>query len=139
MISECVTKSSITADTAFRKILSLQGCTTFCPHVPTTLNACTIKPLPMEAGRGWMATLYSCAYLSMIHQAGLPGNLAGPPNSGTYSKAQTRLHITTSPFSSVQSNSKSNQFKSVRNHQLMSNGNLELEAPWIDILTLVVL
>ena len=34
MISECVTKSSITADTAFRKILSLQGCTT----LPTRAN-----------------------------------------------------------------------------------------------------
>ena len=26
----------------------------------------------MEAGRGWMATLYSCAYLSMIHHVTAP-------------------------------------------------------------------
>ena len=41
-------------------------------------------PLPLEAGRGWMATLYSCAYLSMMHQ--VTANSVLPrdePDSGT--------------------------------------------------------
>ena len=38
-----------------------------------------------------MATLYSCANLSMIHQVRATGdtNLEGPPNSGTYSISNT--------------------------------------------------
>ena len=31
----------------------------------------------MEAGRGWMATLYSCANLSMIHQVTAPATFSG--------------------------------------------------------------
>ena len=68
MISECVTKSSITADTAFRKIYPCRGVQLFAHTCQPTLNALAIYPLPLEAGRGWKATLYSCAYLSMMHQ-----------------------------------------------------------------------
>ena len=85
MISECVTKSSITADTAFQKIKPCRGVQLFAHTCQPTLNACTICPLPLEAGRGWMATLYSCAYVSMIHHVTATGDTSpsGAPNSGT--------------------------------------------------------
>ena len=49
-----------------------------------TLNACTISPLPLEAGRGWKATLYSCANLSMIHHVTAPA---------TYPREARKQHI----------------------------------------------
>ena len=59
------------------------------------------SPLPLEAGRGWMATLYSCANLSMIHQvtATRDTNPEGSPNSGTYSISNT-IHFR-EPFQQI--------------------------------------
>ena len=53
MITESIPKSSITADTAFRKYLTLQGCTT----LPTRINRLltpSYKLSPRIAGRGWL-------------------------------------------------------------------------------------
>ena len=74
----------------------------------------------MEAGRGWMATLYSCANPSMIHQVTATGdtNPGGSPNSGTYSISNTI---------------------SINYHTHTQMEIVKLEAPWIDVHTLVVL
>ena len=74
----------------------------------------------MEAGRGWKATLYSRANLSMIHQVTATGdtNPGGPLNSGTYS-----ISI----------------IISVSHHTHTQMEIVKLEAPWIDVHTLVVL
>ena len=60
------------------------------------------------------ATLYSCAYLSMIHQVRATGDTSpeGPPNSGTYSistlsPSRTQM-ITSRAFSQNSSNSHPN-------------------------------
>ena len=70
MIIESVTKSSLIVDTTFRKDLTLQGCTTLSTRTNRLLMP-AISPLPWKASRGWMATLYSCANLSMIHRCGV--------------------------------------------------------------------
>ena len=51
----------------------------------------------MEAGRGWMATLYSCANLSMIHQVTATrhflreARIAAPSHSPTRSQSRSQM------------------------------------------------
>ena len=60
MIFESVPKSSITADTAFRKDLTLQGCTT----LPTRTNRLLMPALKPSSFGGWQRVVDHDRYLA---------------------------------------------------------------------------
>ena len=97
----------------FPKDLSLQGCTTLPTRANRLLIPLQLCPLPLEADRGWMATLYSCANLSMIHQVTATSHflrearIAAPSHSPTLSPQGSRCHASRA-FSNTSSNSHPN-------------------------------
>ena len=62
MISECVTKSSITADTAFRKIYPCRGVQLFAHTCQPTLNATSNLFLWRPADGGWLHSIHAHIY-----------------------------------------------------------------------------
>ena len=84
MISECVTKSSITADTAFRKIYPCRGVQLFAHTCQPTLNAFAI--LSSSYGGRQRVDGYTLFMRESIHDPsgnGYQTLLVGSPNSGT--------------------------------------------------------
>jgi hypothetical protein len=85
MILESVPKSSITVDTAFRKDLTLQGCTTL-PTCADRLLASYVTHFPWCAGRGWSTKTFPLLRLNheftkrgkRRHNGSSPE--VGPPN-----------------------------------------------------------
>ena len=113
----------------FSKRLNPAGVYNF---LPTRTNR-LLTPHVTSSFGGWQrvdGSLYSCVYLSMIHQVRATGAvpsgrpLAAPSHSPTRYPSGSQLITATSHFD-----------KSSNSHP---NGNIELEAPWIDVHTLVV-
>ena len=73
----------------FPKDLSLQGCTTFCPHVPTTLNAWSNLFLWRPAEGGWLHSIHAHIYPWSIRWVLPAFSLGMNPIAATYSISNT--------------------------------------------------
>ena len=125
MILECVTKSSITADMAFRKIYPCRGVQLFAHTCQPTLNAFAI--LSSSYGGRQRVEGYTLFMRKSIHDTSGKGFQRFTPK-GPRIAAPTRV--------TTRSQSRSHLHHSSHSHP---NGKIKLEAPWIDVHTLVVL
>ena len=112
----------------FPKIFNPAGVHNFTHTCQPTLNANVISPLPLEAGRGWKATLYSRANLSMILHVTPPELVTLGPSGRRYIPTP-HTHAPRSQLLRV---------KEPQKYQHQTQHNVRSTGPWIDVHTLVV-
>ena len=117
MSSESAPKSSITVDTAFRKDLSLQGCTT----LPTRANRLLTPHVTSSLGGRQRVEGYTLFMRKSIHDPQVT-----PPKACSHSRTPGRCHMPTTHTHIIKTSS------------TYSHQDFRTTGPWIDVHTLVV-